>query len=211
MTKDKKHHHEEQHSAEEAGEQLPPDETAELEEPQSGNSFVEEPVEETSEDECAKLQLELAAVKDSMLRRQADFDNYKKRMVKLQEDNRKYAIKEIASDVVQINDDLLRAIEASTAFKSDEKTAQEAYDSFVQGVTMISKSIESVLQKYGVVEIDAMDREFDPNLHEAIEIEASPDVQCDMVTKVHRKGFMMNDMVLRSAQVKVTKPEKKEG
>ena len=169
---------------------------------------ADELVTESPEDEYVKLQAELASVKDQMLRRQADFDNYKKRMVKLQDDNRKFAIRDIAYDVVQINDDLLRAIEASTTFKSDDTAAAEAHDSFVQGVIMISKAIESVLENYGVVEMDALNKEFDPNLYEAIEIESSADVAFDTVTHVHRKGFMINDIVLRSAQVKVTKPEK---
>ena len=206
MTKDKKVN--EDVSVEDAGTTLA-DENAGIAEDSEKAAFnADELVTESPEDEYVKLQAELASVKDQMLRRQADFDNYKKRMVKLQDDNRKFAIRDIAFDVVQINDNLLRAIEASATFKSDDAAAAEAHDSFVQGVIMISKAIESVLENYGVVEMDALNKEFDPNLYEAIEIESSADVAFDTVTHVHRKGFMINDIVLRSAQVKVTKPEK---
>ena len=161
------------------------------------------------ENEAAKLQTDLASMKDLMLRRQADFENYKKRMAKLQEDNKKFAIRDIALDVVEINDDLLRALDASSTVTGEGETCNEAHASFVQGVSMISKRIESILQKYGVVEIEALNQEFDPNCHEAIEIEVSDSVEKDTVTMVHQKGFRIEDLVIRSSKVKVTKPAPK--
>lgn len=170
---------------------------------------LEEAFEEAAEDGALKLQKELAETRDLLLRKQADFENYKKRMMKLQDDNRKLALRDIAVDIVQINDDLLRALDASAAISADgEESVKESHDSFVQGVSMISKRIESVLEKYGVVEIDALDQEFDPNFHEAIEIDTGG-VEHDTVTLVHQKGYRINDMLLRSAKVRVTKPEKK--
>ncbi|MCL2025834.1 MAG: nucleotide exchange factor GrpE [Leptospirales bacterium] len=162
----------------------------------------------TEEDIVLKLQEELADMKDQLLRKQADFENYKKRMIKLQEDNRKLALRDIALDIVQINDDLLRALDASVILAGNEGGAKESYDSFLQGVLMISKRIESVLEKYGVSEIDALDQEFDPNFHEAIEIDMG-NVERDAVTFVYQKGYTINDMILRNAKVRVTKPEKK--
>ncbi|MCL1911405.1 MAG: nucleotide exchange factor GrpE [Leptospirales bacterium] len=181
---------------------------SEVEFPQEAEP-VEEALEETHGDNALKLQKELAEVKDLLLRKQADFENYKKRMMKLQDDNRKLALRDIAVDIVQINDDLLRALDASAVISADgEDGAKESHDSFVQGVSMISKRIESVLEKYGVVEVDALNREFDPNFHEAIEINTGG-VEHDTVTFVHQKGYKINEMLLRSAKVRVTTPEKK--
>jgi molecular chaperone GrpE len=162
------------------------------------------------EAEVAKLQAEIASLKDASLRRQAEFDNYRKRMIKQQEDNKRFAVRDMAVDIIGVNDDLLRAIGACSSMSPPGEAVSEAQDSLMKGVAMISESLEAVLKKYGAVEIDALDREFDPNFHEAIEIESSDKVDRDMVTKVHQKGFRIDDLVIRSTKVKVTKPARKE-
>lgn len=162
----------------------------------------------SKDEEIAALKEELAAAKDSALRRMADFENYKKRMIKAQEDSRKFAIKDVALDIIEVNDNLLRAIDADASVVIEDEAARKAHEAFVQGVVMISKSIEAVLQKYGVEEIDALNQEFNPAFHEAVEIASNSDVDKDTVTTVYQKGFKMNDLVIRSARVKVTKPEK---
>jgi molecular chaperone GrpE len=162
------------------------------------------------EAEVSKLQAELASLRDLSLRRQAEFDNYRKRMIKQQEDNKRFAIRDMALDIISVNDDLLRAISACSSMSASGDSGSEALDSLIKGVTMISESLEGVLKKYGAVEIDALDREFDPNFHEAIEIESSDKVDRDMVTKVHQKGFRIDDLVIRSTKVKVSKPARKE-
>ena len=155
--------------------------------------------------EIEKLEKEIETLKDTMQRRQADFENYKKRNLKLQEDQKKMVMKDLALDILLINDDLHRAIDASSNIPKGQ-SFEEAHNAFVEGVTMISSRIEGALEKHGIVEIDSMDREFDPNLDEAVEIEMSGDVKVDTVTKVYQKGFKMGDIVLRSSRVRVAKP-----
>ncbi len=157
--------------------------------------------------ENEKLMGEMESLKDVMLRRQADFENYKKRIAKQQGESRKMAIKDFSNDIMEINDDLLRAIEASEGI-SKEGSSEEAHKSFVEGVSMISRRIEETMKKYGVVEIEALNQEFDPNFHEAVEIDMSDGVTVDTVTKVYQKGFRIDDMVVRSSKVRVTKPMK---
>ena len=160
------------------------------------------------EDEIIKLTKENETLKDLLQRRQADFENYKKRAAKLQEDYKKTAIKEFARDIININDDLIRAIEAGENLTGAD--AEEAQRSFHQGVSMISKRIIDTLGNYGIVEIEAQGLPFNPNLHEAIEIEESEqDIETDIVTKVHQKGFKLDDLVIRTAKVKVAKAVKK--
>ncbi|HNW29663.1 MAG TPA: nucleotide exchange factor GrpE [Spirochaetota bacterium] len=157
--------------------------------------------------ENQKLIGEMESLKDVMLRRQADFENYKKRMAKQQGESRKMAIKDFSQDIMEINDDLLRAIDASQNMAAT-CSSEESHRSFVEGVSMISRRIEEAMKKYGVVEIEALNQEFDPNFHEAVEIEMSSDVTKDTVTKVYQKGFRIDDLVVRSSKVRVTKPQK---
>jgi molecular chaperone GrpE len=159
--------------------------------------------------ENQKLKEDIDALKDIMLRRQADFENYKKRMAKQQLETRKMAIRDITHDIILINDDLLRAIEASESITQGAST-EEMHRSFVEGVSMISSRIEETMHKYGVKEIEALNQEFDPNCHEAVEIDVSDSVGFDTVTKVYQKGFRIEDLVVRSAKVRVTKAKKEE-
>lgn len=148
---------------------------------------------------------EIAELKDLLKRRQADFENYKKRMLKTQEEFGKLAIKDFALDIINVNDDLLRAIEASRSVKNGE-SIEQCHDSFVEGVGMISKMIEDVLKKYHIEEIDSISQAFDPVFNEAVEIVTSNEVSVDTVTKVYQKGFRLDDLVLRSAKVRVSRP-----
>jgi molecular chaperone GrpE len=157
------------------------------------------------DEENDRLKEEIANLKEAVLRRQADFENYKKRNLKQQEEFRKFAIKDLALDIININDDLLRAIDAASAGSQEE--IPESTRSFIEGVEMISRRIEETLAGYGVTEIEAEGCEFDPNVHEAFEIEMSPDVDRETVTLVHQKGFSLHGLVLRSAKVRVTKPQ----
>jgi len=158
------------------------------------------------EEDLLKLRGEADSLKDLLQRRQADFENFKKRNTKMLEDTKKFAIRDFATDIIMINDDLLRAIEASGSVDADEGSCDESHSSFVQGVSMISKRIEETFNNYGIEEIAADGQPFDPNFHEAVEIEMSEKVDVDTVTFVHQKGFRIEDMVVRSARVKVAKP-----
>jgi molecular chaperone GrpE len=157
------------------------------------------------DEEIRSLTEEVAALKDTMARRQADFENFKKRNLKQQEDFRKFAVKDLALDILNINDNLLRAIDAANSSEDNSSVA-----SLTEGVMMISNMIEDTLQKYGVEEVEALDCDFDPTVHEAVEIAMSEEVSKDTVTMVHQKGFSLHGVVLRTAKVKVTKPEPNE-
>jgi len=157
------------------------------------------------DEQISKLEKDLDSLKDLSQRRQADFENYKKRTIKLQEDLKKMAIKDFALEIIMINDDLLRAIDSA-----EENTNEDSYNSFVEGISMISKRIETTLENFSILEIEALGEEFNPNFHEAIEIEESEEIESEMVTKVHQKGFKIDDLAIRSSKVKVTKPKAKQ-
>ena len=158
----------------------------------------------SQDEEIMKLNKEIETLKDLLQRRQADFENFRKRTVKMQEEYKKLAIKDFAYDILDISDDLARAVEASNSIASAESSS--AGESLAEGVKIISRRLEETLNKFGISEIESENRSFDPNYHEAIEIETSPDVKSDTVTKVYRKGFKLDEYVIRAAKVRVAKP-----
>jgi molecular chaperone GrpE len=160
------------------------------------------------DEEIIRLNKEIETLKDLLQRRQADFENFRKRTVKLQEDYRKLAIKDFACDIINISDDIIRAIEASENVSDQEKS--ETRNSFIDGIKLVLKRIEDVLNKYGIEEIEAENKPFNPNYHEALEIENSADHQEDTVTQVYQKGFKLDEHLVRSAKVKVAKPAPKQ-
>jgi molecular chaperone GrpE len=157
-----------------------------------------------SDEEIIKLNKEIETLKDVLQRRQADFENYKKRNTKLQEEFKKLAVKDLAFDIINVNDDLIRAMEASENMSN--KNDQETKASFIEGVQLISKRIEEILKKYGIEEIEAENMPFDPAYHEALEIENSNQHEEDTVTKVYQKGFKLENYIIRSSKVRVSKP-----
>ena len=154
--------------------------------------------------EIERLGKELETLKDLLQRRQADFENYKKRNARMQEEYKKIAIKDFALDVLNINDVLLRAIDIASSLS--ESNSNEVGGSLIEGVKLTSKRLMEAMGKYGIEEIESENMPFDPNFHEAVEITTDPDVEIDTVTKVYQKGFKLDEYVIRTAKVKVSKP-----
>ncbi len=158
--------------------------------------------------EIIRLNKEIETLKDLLQRRQADFENFRKRTIKMQEEYKKLAIKDFALDILNINDDLVRAIDASDVIS--EENSSDASSSLIEGVRLVSRRLTEALNKYGIEEIEAENRPFDPNFHEAVEIATDPDITADTVTKVYQKGFKLEEYIVRTAKVKVTKPAPKQ-
>ncbi len=146
------------------------------------------------EDEATELQQakELADKYLDMARRlQADFDNYRKRTQRENEEYKKYACSSIVQDLLTIVDDLDRALASAT---SD--------DVMVQGVRGVRSNLMKVLESNGLSEIESNGK-FDPNLHEALcAVDGDED---DVIAEVFQKGYTLNGRVLRYAKVSVTR------
>jgi molecular chaperone GrpE len=156
------------------------------------------------DEEIIRLNKEIETLKDLLQRRQADFENFRKRTIKLQEEYRKLAIKDFACDIINISDDITRAINASQSVTGGD--TDETKNSFIEGIRLVLKRLEEVLKKYGIEEIDAENKPFNPNYHEALEIESSTDHNEDTVVQVYQRGFKLDEHLVRSAKVKVAKP-----
>ena len=128
---------------------------------------------------------------DAARRLQADFDNYRKRTEKEKEEFKRYAIADIAIEILTIADDLDRALSFT---KQDSELAS--------GVKAIQANLMKVLTSRGITEIEITER-FDPNCHEALCVcEGDTDGE---ITEVFQKGYRMGDRILRYAKVKVTR------
>ena len=151
----------------------------------------------SSEVEGLKKKLEEAAsktseYKDSWLRSQAEFQNYRKR---IERDNELTYISlkgDIIKKIVPVLDDLERALQN-----------RPAGDAWANGIELVVRKFQNILESEGVKKIDAIGMEFDPNFHEAISHEPADGVQSGHVIAVVQNGYMIGERVVRPALVRV--------
>jgi molecular chaperone GrpE len=126
----------------------------------------------------------------------ADFENYQKRVQRDMAQERRYAQKPLALDLLAALDNLERATAAA-------KQAGET-GPLVQGVAMVHTQLLDALRRHGVTRIDALGKPFDPNLHQAVMQQPSAEYPPNTVLQVLEQGFMIHDRVLRPARVVVS-------
>jgi molecular chaperone GrpE len=151
---------------------------------------------ETRDEEMDRLRVTAAEADKRVLMAQAEAENFRKRMRRDFEDQLKFAAVPLVIDILQVRDNLLRALEAAGT-GSDSAGLSE-------GVAMVVKQLDDTLAKYEVREIPAAGELFDPNFHEAISQMPSEDVESGLVAVVAQTGFQMHDRVIRPAQVVVS-------
>ena len=138
---------------------------------------------------------------DKLLRVQADFDNYKKRLERERVEFVKFANADIIYEILKILDDFERAVEAGKK-KHD-------FDVLHKGVELIWIDFKEFLKQKGLEEIEAIGKPFDPHEHEAMMQEETEEHPENYVVEEFQKGYKLNDRVIRPAKVKVAKkPEK---
>ncbi len=152
-------------------------------------------VEETDEEEVAKLRREIADLRDRTMRTLADFDNFRKRSERERQETRKYALLEPLRDFLEVVDNLGLALAAAGSA-----------DDLKRGVEMIHRQMQELLRRLGVKEIEALNQPFDPALHEAVQREEDPTVQKATVVGELRRGYMLHERLLRPTMVKVAVP-----
>lgn len=149
-----------------------------------------------------KLEKERDEYKDNYLRNLAEIDNFRKRVKKEKEEFQKFVLSEFFLELLPIVDNLERALKAKEG--PDENSADE--QSIVSGVGMIYRQLLDLLKKHKVEEIEALDRIFDPNLHQALSKEEKVGITDPLVVEVYQKGFLYNDKLLRPSLAKVAIP-----
>lgn len=146
------------------------------------------------------LEKELEESKAQYLRKHADFENFRKRMIKEKSDAIKHANESLITDLIEIIDNFDRAL--ASANESTE------FESFKTGIEMIEKQFKGMLStKWGLSRIEALGQEFDPQIHEAMFMEDSEEVEVPTVAEEFQSGYKLHDKVLRAPKVKVSKPK----
>ena len=163
-----------------------------------GEAKSEEKKEKSPEERIAELEKENADLKDQLLRRAADFDNYRKRMLQEKQDAFDYGNANLLKDLLDSLDNFDRTLDAA----KDAKDAKSIAD----GIRMINKSLVSMLEnKYNLVSFGKEGDDFDPDLHEAIGMQQG-DVKKEQLAAVYLKGYKLKEKVIRHAKVMVVKP-----
>jgi molecular chaperone GrpE len=147
-------------------------------------------------DPAAELRRERDDFKDKWLRKTAEFDNYRKRIERERREQADSAVSDLLESILLVVDDFDRALIVEAGPEA------EAYRT---GVELIHAKLLDVLKKRGIRAIDSLGADFDPNIHQAVMHESSPDHRDGEVIAEFRKGYMLGDKLLRPAMVKVAK------
>ena len=144
---------------------------------------------------------EILKQKDTFLREKAELENFKKRLTKEKEDFVQFANERLLKELLQIEDNLERAMAAPNA----------TLESLKEGVEMIQKQFKDFLKNQKVEAIEALGKPFDPNLHEVLNQQESEEHEENTVIEEYSKGFTLNGRILRPAKVVISKkPAEKE-
>lgn len=182
-------------------------EVEELEETEKvkGEEVLKTPQEIQEEQQERIRELELALKKEqeealgyceALKRQQAEFANYKKRMDRERDKDRKFAVKEFALDLLQVVDNLERALDSHDSEENTEIS---------KGVELVLKQFKDVLRKNSIEEEFPLHEPYDMDFHEVILKEESEDHEPDTVIEVLQKGYKLHGKILRPAMVKVAK------
>ncbi len=149
--------------------------------------------------ELETLRAEKASYLDRLARLQAEFDNFRKRSVKEQQDFRDYALAESLKSLLPILDSLDRALKTSAASVED----------FRSGIELIDKQFHDALARLGVEPVPAAGEVFDPNVHQAVQMVDTDEVEDHHVIDELQRGYRIKDRLLRPAMVRVANNPKK--
>lgn len=171
---------------------------------------AEEAVDAPSEDkendlekQLGEAEAEAKSAHDRFLRISAEFENFKKRTRREVDDFRKYANEALIKELVGVVDNLERAVESST----------DACDSnqLLEGVDLTLKEILKIFEKFNVKPIEALEKEFDPAVHQAVLQEPSEDHAENTVIREFQRGYTIHDRLLRPSMVVVSKAAERPG
>jgi len=174
--------------------------------------LTEQPVDETPEaaqeateaaSELQKLQEERDSLYDRLLRKQAEFENYKKRVDRERAEHAQFASAELMKE-------LLNALDSFDLAVRNAESNTTAGAKMIEGFALIYKQFQDILGRFGLKPIEAKGQKFDPNKHQAVSTTATDEAEENTVVEELRKGYMLNGRLLRPAMVSVA-VQKKQG
>ena len=150
-----------------------------------------------------KLNAENAELKDRLLRTLADVENMRRRSEREAQDARSYAVTAFARDLLNVADNLERALENLS--EEARAAAEGALKTLVEGVELTSRELNTVLGRHGVKKLEPQGEKFDPNFHQAMFEVPDETLPAGTVTQVMQSGWKIGERVLRPAMVGVSK------
>ena len=153
--------------------------------------------EETEEDLIEKERSHARNMEERFLRVNAEFENYKKRIVRENSERFKYFNLDLIKELLPSLDNLERAI---THAKSENKD----FDSMIEGLEMVNKMTHEVFEKFGVSRVSTVGEVFDPNIHQAVGVVQSDTVPENHVVEECLGGYLLHDRIIRPAMVRVS-------
>ena len=144
--------------------------------------------------EMAKLTADLEELRQTLLRRQADFDNYRKRIEKERFEDSKRATARVIEGLIPVIDGLEHALAAHR---------ESEYDNYRKGFELLYKQLLDSVTKLGVERIDPVGKSFDPHLHQAVDRAETTDREDGAILQVFQPGYVFHGRVLRPAMVRV--------
>lgn len=150
-----------------------------------------------------KLNDEINALKEQVLRALAEADNIRKRADREKADLGKYIISNFARDLLSVADNLSRAL---SAIDPDQYKDDPLVSALISGIQMTDQTFHQILEKNGIQKINALGQKFDSNFHQAMAEQSKKDVEPGTIVEVYQTGYMIQDRLLRPAMVAVSKP-----
>lgn len=153
-------------------------------------------------DRVAELEAEVARLKNEVLYAKADTENVRRRLEQQAEDRGKYAVSQIAKDVLSVADNLRRALDA---VPPAAREGNDIANTLTVGVEMTERDLLNTFERYGIRLVPAMGARFDPNLHQAMMEVEDPSQPEGTVVMVMQQGYQIHDRLLRPAMVGIAK------
>jgi molecular chaperone GrpE len=160
-------------------------------------------------DPVALLEAERTDLKDKLLRTLADMENLRRRTEREVADARSYAVTNFARDMLNVADNVRRAIESVPG--EARASAEGAFSALIEGIELTERDLLKTLERHGVKKLEPHGEKFDPHLHQAMFEVPNPEVPSGTVVQVVQAGYVIGDRVLRPALVGVAKGGPKNG
>ena len=172
------------------------EEAAAAEEAEAAEESGAEETAEAGEDKAAEEEKKAEEQEsERYMRLMAEFQNFKRRAAREKSDIHAYANEKIIGELLPVLDNFERALD----------TKSEDVEGYAKGMELIFTQLRTALEHAGLAEIPAMGEEFDPNVHNAVMTEDSEEIEDNHNSKVLRKGYKLNDKVIRPSMVAVVR------
>jgi molecular chaperone GrpE len=177
-------------------EKVSPSQSSDAGDPPAEDFTPGAPATEDAEDTVGKLREESKQLRDQLLRKQAEFENFRKRAERDKHESMQYSLLNAVKELLPILDGFERALETNGSGEEYRK-----------GVALIYQQLFGALQKLGLKRVESQGRPFDPRLHEAVATLETNEFPDHQIVEEMQRGYFFKDRLLRPAMVKVAQPK----